>query len=95
MMTQNPDKKREQIVIMCMDDLVPQDHMLRKIDRALRWDFIYDLVEDKYSPDQHTAGAILCVEDKNTCYMVCGFSVSFNSRKIFLRYNSAGSSATL
>ena len=35
-----------------MDDLVPQDHMLRKIDRALRWDFIYDLVEDKYSPDQ-------------------------------------------
>ena len=52
MMTQNPDKKREQIVMMCMDDLVPQDHMLRKIDRALKWDFIYDLVEDKYSPDQ-------------------------------------------
>ncbi|MBQ3979478.1 MAG: IS1182 family transposase [Lachnospiraceae bacterium] len=52
MMTQNPGKKREQIVMMCMDDLVPQDHMLRKIDRALRWDFIYDLVEDKYSPDQ-------------------------------------------
>ena len=52
MMTQNPDKKREQIVMMCMDDLVPQDHMLRKIDRALKWDFIYDLVENKYSPDQ-------------------------------------------
>lgn len=52
MMTQNPDKKREQIVMMCMDDLVPQDHMLRKIDRALNWNFIYDLVEEKYSPDK-------------------------------------------
>ena len=30
-----------------MDDLVPQDHMLRLIDKAIDWSFIYDLVEDK------------------------------------------------
>ena len=48
MMTQNTDKKREQIQMFCMDDLVPQDHLLRLIDRAIDWSFIYDLVEEKY-----------------------------------------------
>ena len=52
MMTQNLDKNRDQIVMICMDELVPQDHLLRKIDRAIDWSFIYDLVEDKYSYDQ-------------------------------------------
>lgn len=35
MMTQNADKKREQFQILCMDDLVPQDHLLRVIDKAI------------------------------------------------------------
>ncbi len=48
MMTKNADKKREQILMFCMDDIVPQDHMLRLIDQAIDWSFIYDLVEDKY-----------------------------------------------
>ncbi len=51
MMTQNADKKREQIQMFCMDDMVPQDHLLRIIDKAINWDFIYDLVEDKYCSD--------------------------------------------
>ena len=51
MMTQNADKKREQIQMLCMDDMVPQDHLLRIIDKAIDWSFIYDLVVDKYSPD--------------------------------------------
>lgn len=51
MMTQNADKKREQIQMFCMDDMVPRDHLLRIIDKAIDWDFIYDLVVDKYSPD--------------------------------------------
>ena len=50
MMTQNADKKREQIQMFCMDDMVPQDHLLRMIDDAIDWSFIYDLVVDKYSP---------------------------------------------
>ena len=49
MMTQNADKKREQLQMFCMDDMVPQDHLLRLIDKAINWNFIYDLVEDKYS----------------------------------------------
>lgn len=51
MMTQNTDQKREQIQMFCMDDLVPQDHLLRLIDKAIDWSFIYDLVEDKYCSD--------------------------------------------
>lgn len=51
MMTQNTDKKREQIQMFCMDDMVPKDHLLRTIDQAIDWNFIYDLVSDRYSPD--------------------------------------------
>ena len=51
MLTKEADKKREQIMMFCMDDLVPQDHLLRIIDKAINWNFIYDLVEDKYSSD--------------------------------------------
>ncbi len=51
MMTQNTDKKREQIQMFCMDDLIPQDHLLRLIDKAIDWSFIYDLVEEKYCSD--------------------------------------------
>ena len=50
MMSQNLDKKREQFIMVSMDEMVPQNHLLRKIDKALDWSFIYDLVEDKYSP---------------------------------------------
>ena len=51
MMTKNSDKKREQMIMLCMDDMVPQNHMLRLIDRAIDWTFIYELVEEKYCPD--------------------------------------------
>ena len=51
MMTSNTESKREQMQIVSMDALVPQDHMLRLIDKAIDWSFIYDLVEEKYSPD--------------------------------------------
>ena len=51
MMTRDADKKREQMLMFCMDDMVPRDHLLRKIDRAINWNFIYDLVEDKYCAD--------------------------------------------
>ena len=51
MMSTNVEKNREQVQFICMDDLVPKDHLLRLIDGAIDWSFIYDLVEDKYSQD--------------------------------------------
>ena len=51
MMTQNADKKRNQIQMFCMDDMVPRNHLLRMIENTIDWSFIYDLVEDKYCHD--------------------------------------------
>ncbi len=48
MLTQEA-KKRGQIQMVCIDDLIPQEHLLRKIEKAIDWSFIYELVEDKYS----------------------------------------------
>lgn len=51
MMTKKIDKKRDQMMVFCMDDMIPQDHLLRLIDKAIDWRFIYDLVEGKYCHD--------------------------------------------
>lgn len=44
-------QKNDQIQMVSIDQLVPQDHLLRKIDSCIDFNFIYDLVEDKYCPD--------------------------------------------
>ena len=46
MMTQEMEKVRKQMQIVCIDDLVPEDHLLRLIDRAIDWTFIYPCVQD-------------------------------------------------
>lgn len=51
MLHEEPTKKREQISMVCIDELVPKNHLLRKIDRVIDWSFIYELVKEKYSPD--------------------------------------------
>lgn len=61
MMTRDADKKRSQMLMFCMDDMVPQDHLLRKIDRAIDWNFIYDLVEDKYCADNQRNRSKCCL----------------------------------
>lgn len=44
-----------------MDDLVPQNHMLRLIDKAINWNFIYELVEEKYFLDNgHPSMSLSC-----------------------------------
>lgn len=49
MLSKETEKVRKQLQVLSVDDMVPQDHMLRLIDKAIDWSFIYDLVEDKYS----------------------------------------------
>ena len=51
MMTQENEKVRKQMQIVCIDDLVPQDHLLRVIEKAIDQTFIYDLVRDRYSEE--------------------------------------------
>ena len=51
-MITNKDKRNYQIQMFSIDELVPKDHLLRKIEEAIDWSFIYDLVKDKYSEDK-------------------------------------------
>lgn len=51
MMSREGDKFNNELQIVNMDDLVPRNHLLRIIDKAIDWNFIYDLVEDKYCLD--------------------------------------------
>lgn len=39
-------QNRQQAEIICLEDLVPENHLLRKIDRAVDFDKIYDFIEE-------------------------------------------------
>ena len=54
MMTQETEKVRKQMQMVCIDDLVPRNHLLRLIDKAIDWTFIYDLVRDTYSDGKYS-----------------------------------------
>lgn len=51
MLTKRFDDGRNQIEVFAVDQLVPEDHLVRKIEQAINFDFIYDLVKDMYSLD--------------------------------------------
>ncbi|MDK2941731.1 MAG: transposase, partial [Acetobacterium sp.] len=51
MLTKRKQDIREQVQIVTMDALVPKDHILRLVDEAIDFDFIYDLVVDQYCAD--------------------------------------------
>ena len=36
--------------IISLDDLIPTDHLVRKLQYAIEWEFIRDEVKDLYSP---------------------------------------------
>ncbi len=51
MMTRNGGKNRDQIEFTSPDELVPEDHLVRKLENAIDWSFIYEMVEDSYCED--------------------------------------------
>ena len=51
MMTRDTAKNREQIQFVSLDDLVPEEHLVRKLDAAIDWSFIYEMVADSYCED--------------------------------------------
>ena len=52
MLSKQDMSKRAQMVFFALEDLVPQDHLLRQIDQFIDFSFIYDLVKDKYDEVQ-------------------------------------------
>lgn len=49
MLSKNLADKRMNMEMVWMDDLVPSDHLVRKLDAAIDFDFIYPMVEDLYA----------------------------------------------
>lgn len=45
---QNREKQKD-LRMACLEDLVPKDHLLQKIEGAMDFDFIYDEVKGLYS----------------------------------------------
>jgi transposase len=41
--------KSKQIEFVCVEDLVPKDHLVRKVEKAIDFSFIYDLTRPLYS----------------------------------------------
>ena len=51
MMKKGNGAKRDQVEIISLDELVPAEHIVRKIEAAIDWSFIYGMVEESYCED--------------------------------------------
>ncbi|NEX80238.1 IS5/IS1182 family transposase, partial [Bacillus thermocopriae] len=49
MLTKNTQVNRDQLEMITLDQLVPENHLVRKIEAAIDFSFIYKLVENMYS----------------------------------------------
>ena len=51
LLSRNHSENRKQVNIVCIEDLVPKKHILRDIDKAIDFNFIYNEVKELYSED--------------------------------------------
>ena len=49
MMRKQSIEGRNQFAMLTIDDRVSKDHLVRKIDAAIQFDFIYPIIESMYS----------------------------------------------
>ena len=52
MLNRNQPDLSSNVNVVCFDDLVPHNHLVRKIKKLVDFSFIYDIVESLYSEDQ-------------------------------------------
>ena len=51
MLREKPTTRQGEYEVVLLEELVPEDHLLRKIDKAVDFSFIHDLCKDLYCPD--------------------------------------------
>ncbi|MEC0970754.1 IS5/IS1182 family transposase, partial [Bacillus altitudinis] len=51
MLSKREEERRNQLEVVALDELVPEDHLVRKIDQAIDYYFVYYIVKDHYSSD--------------------------------------------
>src|SRR3954468_10320469 len=52
MLTKNTQMNRDQIEMIALERLVPANHLVRKVEAAIDFSFIYSLVQDMYSTER-------------------------------------------
>ena len=52
MLTKYTPKNREQLKMITLDQLVPENHLVRKVEAAINFSFIDSLVEKAYSAER-------------------------------------------
>ena len=52
MLTKSNSINRDQLEMVTLEQLVPENHLVRKIEAAIDFSFIYPLVQDMYSLDR-------------------------------------------
>ena len=52
MLTKNTQMNRDQLEMIVLEQLVPENHLVRKIEAAIDFSFIYSLVQDMYSSER-------------------------------------------
>ena len=48
-MTKQNNRKNDCIILNTIEELVPQEHLVRKLERTIDWNFVYPMVEELYS----------------------------------------------
>ena len=51
MLDKNLSEEKPEFEIICLEDYIPKDHLLRKIKKYVDFSFIYDIVSHLYSPN--------------------------------------------
>ena len=63
MMTKNPSNEREQLEMLTIDPLVPNNHLVRKLEAAIDFSFIYPL-------EGFVLGAIVTLENVHDSHVL-------------------------
>ena len=76
------NQKNDSLILSTIDELVPSDHKVRKLEEAIDWTFIYPLVRPLYSSFGRPISANLCgfagsLFFPNTLYIYLEFSLVF------------------
>ncbi len=74
MLTKYTPKNREQLEMITLDQLVPENHFVRKVEAAIDFSFIYSLVEDAYSAEPSLSmmniTTVTFVQEDKSCLIV-------------------------
>ena len=67
-------EKQQQMEIVIMEQMVPEDHFLRKVDRAVDFSFIYDLCAPLYCADNGRSAVV-----RKYCFEFCWWGICTGS----------------